>query len=471
MQIAAKATSEDEKCEVSDEKIAALAASIRGQVITPESGDYDGARSIWNAMIDRRPALIVRCAGVADVRRAVEFVSTNGLRVAVRGRGHNIAGTGVCDDGVVIDLSNMRSVQVDPHRKRAYVEPGASLGDLDHESIAFNLATTLGINSTTGVAGLTLGGGIGWLARKHGMAVDNLLAANVVTADGRFLRASAEQNPDLFWALRGGGGNFGVVTSFELALHDQSPQILSGLIVHPFDAASDVLRKYRDFNANAPDDLCVWAVLRKAPPLPFLAEEVHGTDVVILAAFWAGEMAEGERVLAPLREVGTPIADVIGPHPYAGWQQAFDPLLTEGARNYWKSHNFAELSDGLIDTLVGYAGKLPSAQSEIFVAQMGGAVNRVAPDATAYPHRDIEYIMNVHTRWENESEDQRCVGWAREFFADAGKYATGGVYVNFVPEDEERVPAAYGENYKRLIELKKKYDPENLFHVNQNIAP
>lgn len=456
---------------VSDEEIAALEGSMRGAVLTPHSDGYDQARTIWNAMIDRRPALVARCAGAADVIRAVEFASSRRLRVAVRGAGHNIAGSAICDDGLLIDLSGMRSVHVDPVARVARVEPGATLGDLDHETQAFGLATPVGINSTTGIAGLTLGGGFGWLSRKYGLTIDNLISADVVTADGVLRRASATESPDLFWAIRGGGGNFGVVTSFEFALHPVGPQILSGLIVHPFNAARDVLRHYRTFCRTISDDLCAWAVLRKAPPLPFLPEEVHGREVVILAAFYAGDMGAGERELRGLREFGQPIADVIGPHPFTGWQAAFDPLLTPGARNYWKSHNFLELSDALVDLAVDYLGTLPSDQSEIFLARVGGATNRIAADATAYPHRDVEYVMNVHTRWDNAAHDSACVAWAREFFAATAPHATGGVYVNFIPEDEERVPNAYGPNLARLRQLKKRYDPQNLFRVNQNISP
>ncbi len=323
------------------------------------------------------------------------------------------------------------------------------------------------------MAGLTLGGGFGWLTRRHGLTADNLLSAELITADGQRHHVSAEEDEDLFWALRGGGGNFGVVTSFEFDLHPVGPEVLSGLVVHPFAAGRDVLTYYREFVADTSDDLVVWSVLRKAPPLPFLPPEVHGTEVVILAAFYAGEMSKGEAELKRLREFGKPIADVIGPHPYAGWQTAFDPLLTPGARNYWKSHNFTELSDDLIGVFLEYAGNLPSDHSEIFLARMGGAMNRVAPDATAYPHRDVEFVMNVHTRWESPAEDERCVAWARKFFDATAPHATGGVYVNFMPADEaERVPTgAYGPNYERLCALKTKYDPQNLFRVNQNIRP
>ncbi len=403
---------------VSQEAIETLAAILRGDLLTADSPGYDDARSIWNAMVDKRPGLIVQCAGTADVMRSVDFARENDLLVAVHGVGHNIAGNAVCDGGIMISLSNMTSVRVDPQSQTVLAEPGVTLGDLDKETQTFGLAVPVGINSTTGVGGLTLGGGFGWISRKHGLTVDNLISADVVTADGEFVKASANENADLFWGIRGGGGNFGVVTSFEFQAHPVGPEVLSGMIVHPFSDAREVLHKYREFTAQAPEELTVWVVMRKAPPLPFLPEEVHGTEIVILAALYAGDMADGEKALAPLREFGNPIADVIGPHPFVGFQAAFDPLLTPGQRNYWKSHDFLELSDELLDTLIDYADKLPDPQSEIFIAQMGGATNKVSPDATAYRHRDTEFIMNVHGRWSEASDDERCIEWCRHLFRE-----------------------------------------------------
>lgn len=449
-----------------------LASSLRGQLLRSGETGYEEARQIWNAMIDRRPALIARCAGVADVMRSLEFARRHDLLVAVRGGGHNIAGNAVCDGGLMIDLSPMRSMRVDPEARRAYVEPGATLGDFDHEAQAFGLATPLGINSTTGVAGLTLGGGFGWLSRKHGMSVDNLIAADVVTADGKLLRASAEHNPDLFWAIRGGGGNFGIVTGFEFQLHPVGPEVLSGLIVYPFEEAKSVLTQYRQFVETMPDELNVWVVLRQAPPLPFLPPQVHGKEVVVLAVCYAGDLDEGRRAIEPLRGFGKVHGEHTGPTPYAAWQQAFDPLLTPGARNYWKSHNFTQLSDGAIDSVIQYAGRLPSAQCEIFIGLIGGQASRVAPDAMAYSHRDTKFVLNVHGRWEQPEEDQKGISWAREFFTAASPYATGGVYVNFMTQEEtDRIGAAYGANYARMAEIKRKFDPNNLFRLNQNIKP
>lgn len=464
-------TLKDREKTLTRQKINDFRAAVRGVVIERGEHDYDQVRRIWNAMIDRRPALIVRCSGTADVLQAVRFARQNQLLTSVRGAGHNIAGKSIHDGAFLIDLSTMRTVRVDPQARVAVAGPGATLGDVDHETQAYGLAVPTGINSTTGIAGLTLGGGFGWLSRSLGLTIDNLLSAEVVTAAGERLRCDAKHHPDLFWAIRGGGGNFGVVTSFEFQLHPVGPQVMCGPVVFPFNQAKAVLENYRKFCASCPEELTVWAVMRDAPPLPFLPPNAHGTRVLILVGLYNGPIDAGEKALAPLRKLGKPIADGFAPNPFAGFQQAFDPLLTPGARNYWKSHNFTELSDGLIEQLVSYGAKLPTPQSEIFVAQMGGATNRVAADATAYPHRDVEFVMNVHTRWEDPKEDKACGRWAREFYEATEPFATGGVYVNFISEDEERVKGAYGANYERLARVKAKYDPDNFFRVNQNIAP
>lgn len=457
---------------LSSNAIEELRASTRGQVLLPADPGFDEARSIWNAMIDRRPAVIVRCAGVADVRRAVAFARDNDLLLAVRGGAHNIAGSAVCDDGLMIDLSPMKSVRVDPVARRAYVEPGATLADFDHEAQAFGLATPLGINSTTGVAGLTLGGGFGWLSRKYGMTIDNLVSADVVTANGELVHAAADAHEDLFWAIRGGGGNFGVVTMFEFSLHPVGPEVFGGLVVLPLEQAKEALRKYRAAVDAMPDELSVWAVLRFAPPLPFLPQEVHGKPIIAFASCYTGAVADGPGAVDVVRGFGTPYGEHLGPMPYAMWQRAFDPLLTPGARNYWKSHNLAELPDGLLDVLIDAIGKLPSPQCEIFFGQVGGQMARVPVEATAYPSRGAKYVMNVHGRWSDASEDERCIGWARAFFEAVTPFALGSVYVNFLTEDEsERISAAYGPNYDRLVAVKTRYDPHNLFRHNQNIKP
>ena len=449
-----------------------LKATLRGPLLQPGDTGYDEARQIWNAMIDKRPAMIVRCADTADVRAAVAFARQQGLALAVRGGGHNIAGNALCEGGLVIDMSGMRGVHINQATRRAFVQAGATLADFDHEAQSFGLATPLGINSTTGVAGLTLGGGFGWLSRKYGLTVDNLVGAQVVTADGELLHVSAAEHADLFWALRGGGGNFGVVTLFEYALHPVGPQVTAGLVVFPFDQAKQVLTRYRDMVTTLRDDVSVWAVLRQAPPLPFLSPDVHGREVVVMAFFslLAPEAVSAE--LDMVRGFGQPCGEHTGAMPYTAWQQAFDPLLAPGARNYWKSHNFVTLPDAAIDTVIRYIGLLPSQQCEIFFGLLGGAVNRHGADATAYPHRDAMYAMNVHTRWTDPAEDDKCIGWARSFFTDAAPYATGGVYINFLTQEEEgRIADAYGPNYGKLKQLKARYDPANLFRQNQNIRP
>jgi len=452
------------------DEVEALGTHLRGRLVSHGSPDYDEVRQIWNAMIDRRPGLIVRCAGASDVIHAVRFARERRLLTAVRGGGHNIAGSALADGGLLIDLAPMTSVRIDPWGQTADVEPGATLADFDREAQTFGLATPLGINSTTGVAGLTLGGGFGWLSREYGLTIDNLISADVVTASGDLLRASETEHADLFWGLRGGGGNLGVVTSFRFGLHEVGPEVFAGLVVHPFEHAGDLLRQYRKLAAAAPDKLALWVIVRKAPPLPFLPEHAHGKEVLVFAFCHLGGTAAGEETVASLQGMGEPHGIHAGPMPLVTWQAAFDPLLTPGARNYWKSHNFKTISDEMIDLTVRAAGHLPTPQCEIFFGQVGGAINRVPADATAYPHRDIEFVMNVHTRWDDPSHDQRCVAWAREFFDAAAPHATGGVYVNFIPEDEERVPAAYGANYERLARLKQTYDPDNLFRTNQNIA-
>ncbi|HVS65502.1 MAG TPA: FAD-binding oxidoreductase [Thermoanaerobaculia bacterium] len=456
---------------VAEAALNTLGASLEGDLLLPGAPGYDESRSVWNAMIDRRPGAVVRCASTDDVAAAVRFAAEHDLLVSIKGAGHNIAGSAVTDGGLMIDLSGMRAVEVDPEARTARSQPGATLADFDAATLAHGLATPLGINSTTGIAGLTLGGGFGWLTRKHGLTIDNLVGAEVVTAGGERVCASADENSDLFWALRGGGGNFGVVTAFDFQLHPLDPEVYAGLIVHPASDGAAVLRRWRDFVADMPEELNVWAVMRKAPPLPFLPESVHGTEVVVLACFYAGPAADAERLLEPLRSFGSPVGEHLGPMPYVAWQQAFDPLLEPGARNYWKSHNFRELSDDALDTVLAALARLPTDLTEIFIGCLGGAANRVAADATAYPHRTAELVMNVHTRWESPSDDDRCVDWAREFFDQAAPFAEGGVYSNFVSEGEQRLDAIYGPNYPRLARIKAQVDPSNRFRVNQNIAP
>jgi FAD/FMN-containing dehydrogenase len=363
-------------------------------------------------------------------------------------------------------------VRIDAAKQRAYVEPGATLADFDAAAQASGLATPLGVNSTTGISGLTLGGGFGWLTRKFGMTVDNLLAADVVTAEGARLHASEGENAELFWALRGGGGNFGVVTGFEFELHPVGPEILAGLIVFPFAQAEQVLRRYRAFAASAPEDLSVWVVMRHAPPLPFLPATVHGEKVVVLALAHFGDASAGETAIAPLHGFGDAVGHHLARQPYVQWQQAFDPLLTPGVRNYWKSHNFTELGDELLDTVIQSTGALPGPHCEVFIPHLAGAANRIAADATAYVARDAKFVLNVHARWEDPADDSRCIEWARTLFRNAAPWASGGAYVNFMTAEEGgRIEQAYGANHARLTRAKRQYDPQNVFHMNQNIRP
>ncbi len=452
-------------------KIEDFGAGFRGPLVRAGDESYDTARAVWNAMIDRRPALIASCTGAADVVAAVNFARTKDLLVAVRGGGHNIAGTSVCDDGLLIDLSLMKAVHVDPKARTAHVQAGAHLADVDHETQAFGLAVPGGVVSTTGVAGLTLGGGFGWLSRLHGLVADNLLSVDVVTAEGVLVTPSADDHADLFWGVRGGGGNFGVVTSFTFRLHPVGPQVLFGPTVYRLADAPDVLRHYRAFAAEAPRACCVWADLLTAPPLPFIPAQYHGTKILTLMQCYACDLEEGERVLAPLRTYGEPIADAVGPMPFVAAQQLLDGACAAGARNYWTSQNLTALSDGAIDATVALAETLPTPQSDILISQLGGAINDVAPDATAYPHRDVAFVISPGARWFDSAQDDACMAWIGDCQRGLVGHGTGGAYVNFIAEKSGREQAAYGPNYDKLVALKNKYDPTNLFRLNQNVRP
>ncbi|MEO6746073.1 MAG: FAD-binding oxidoreductase [Caldimonas sp.] len=472
MQATSYQTLDREVQQLSSTDVESFKAQISGGVLSASDAAYGDARKVWNGTVDRHPALIARCLNERDVQTAVKFAAAHRMLLSVKGGGHHIAGNAVADQGLMLDMSGMKQIRIDVAGRTATVSPGALLADFDREAQTHGLATPLGINSTTGVAGLTLGGGFGWLTRRHGLTIDNLLGATVVTADGTIRSVSATREPDLFWALRGGGGNFGVVTSFEFKLHPVGPEVYAGLVVYPFAQARQVLRAWRDFNATAPEELSVWAVLRKAPPLPFLPASVHGSEVVILPLVHSGSLEAGERAVAPVLRFGDPVGSALGPTPYAGFQTAFDPLLGAGGRNYWKSNNFSTLTDAALDIVIAAAGRLPGPECEIFMAQLGGAMARVKADATAFVGRDAQYIMNVHGRWSDPADDARVRGWAREVFEAAAPHATGSGYVNFLTEDEgERVAASYGANHARLQTLKQRFDPDNLFRMNHNIAP
>ncbi len=447
---------------------------FRGRLISADHADYDTARAIWNGAIDRRPRLIARCSGTADVVAAVRFARDRDLAIAIRGGGHNVAGTAVCDDGIVIDLSAMRAVRVDPAGRRAWVQGGALWGDVDHETQAHGLATTGGIVSHTGVAGLTLGGGIGHLMRKHGLAVDNLLAAEVVTAEGGIVRASTDENTDLFWALRGGGGNFGVVTSFEFRLHSVGPTVLAGPILWDASDAGDVLRFYRDFVRDAPDELGTVVRFGAAPPVPDIPEHLHWRPVVMVGTCYAGRIDEGEQVLRPLRASRTPLLDLVGPTSYAGFQSVLDSTVVHGWHYYWKSTHLPELRDDLIDVITEHAFSCSSPRSYVALFNPTGAVSRVAEGDTAYGNRQASHSITLDGVWRpGEDFGDRDTAWSREFFAALDRFREG-VYVNFLAgdEDPDRVREAYGDPvYHRLAKVKSTYDPDNVFHYNQNIRP
>ncbi|WP_222914363.1 FAD-binding oxidoreductase [Natrinema sp. SYSU A 869] len=457
---------------VDDNAVSDLQKQFRGTLLRPNDDGYDEARTIWNAMIDREPALIAQCASVTDVIASVNFATEHGLTLAVKGGGHNAAGNAVCDGGLVIDLSRMKSVRVKPETRTVRVEPGVLLGELDHETQAFGLATPAGIVSTTGVAGLTLGGGWGWLSRSYGLTIDNLRSADIVTADGELLHASEDENEDLFWGIRGGGGNFGIVTSFEFDCHKVGPEVLGGPIFHPFEDATDLLRFHREFTSEAPDELCCYVAITAAPLEPFIPEELHGTTVVAFIMCYSGPIEEGEQVVEPLREFGDPIADLVGPMPFTGLQQLFDEDLKAGARNYWKTQLVEPLSDEAIDIVVDRARTRPTPSSDIVLEHLGGAIARVSPDTTAFRHRDAAFSFNVFPRWTDPEKDEAHISWAQEFMDAIAPFASDGVAVNFLSQEgDERVKAAYGANYERLATLKNEYDPENLFQMNQNIEP
>ena len=454
-----------------------LGGSVRGELLLPTGPGYDSARAIWNGAVDRRPACIARCTGVADVVAAVRFARRHDREIAVRGGGHNVAGTAVCDDGLVIDLSAMRAVWVDPAGRTAWVQGGALWSDVDHETQAHGLATTGGIIGHTGVAGLTLGGGIGFLMRKHGLAIDNLLAAEVVTADGRIVQASADEHPDLFWALRGGGGNFGVVTSFRFSLHPVGPTVMAGPVFWAADDTADVLRFYRDFAAAAPDELGTVVRFGTVPPLPAIPEDLHWRPAIAVICCDAGAVEDGERAVRALRRFGTPLVDLLAPTPYAAFQGGMDDTVPHGWHYYWKGTALAGLSDDAIAVIADHAYAAGSPRSYSAMFQMGGAVARVPHAATAYAGRDMAHNIVIDAVWLPEQSGEHAAAetaWARRFLQALQPHGAGGVYVNFLDSDDGagRVREAYGDpTYRRLAEVKAEYDPDNAFHHNKNIQP
>jgi FAD/FMN-containing dehydrogenase len=442
--------------------IQALEPRLRGEVLRPTDDRYDAARAIWNGMIDRHPALIVRCAGAADVVAGVAFAREHDLLLSVRGGGHNVAGNAVADRGLMLDLSPMKGIRVDPTRRTARAEPGLTWGEFDRETHAFGLATTGGVVSTTGIAGLTLGGGIGWLLRKHGMVVDNLLSADVVTADGRLLTASADEHADLFWAIRGGGGNFGVVTSFEYRLHPLTT-VVGGMLIHPRERAGDMLRFYRDFVPTMPDELALYAGVLTAP---------DGTPVSALVPCYSGPAEGAEAALRPLRAFGPPVADLVQPMPYPAMQSLLDAAVPAGLHYYWKSSYLTELTDPAIEILVEHSNRAASPQSFVLLEYYGGAASRVGERETAFPHRAPMFGLVINAAWPGPADTDANIGWARATWAAVQPFVSDRVYSNvLMADDADRLRTAYGANYERLAEVKKKYDPANLLRLNQNIGP
>jgi FAD/FMN-containing dehydrogenase len=452
-----------------------FAAALRGSVIQPGDSSYDEARAVRNGLIDRSPALIVRCTGVADVVAAVNFACEHGPLLSVRGGAHNVAGAAVNDSGLVIDLSAMRGVQVDPEARTARVQGGATWADVDRETQSFGLATPGGKVSTTGVGGLTLHGGFGWLRRRYGYSIDNLLAVDIVTADGQVRTANETENPDLFWAVRGAGSNFGVVTEFTFRLHAVGPEVAFAAPFYALEDAARVLPAWRDFMAEAPDDVSSNAMFWSVPAVEGFPPELHGQPVLILPAMYAGDDAEGARVLQPLRELGTPLLDLSGPMPYTGLQSAFDPFFPKGWLYYWKSLYLDRLDEETMAAILRHAAERPSPQTLMALWHLGGgAASRVAAEATAFGSRAMPFMLSFDTTWTDPADSERKIAWTRAAWADMRRFGSGGLYLNFAgfgEEQEALVRAGYGANYERLVDLKTQYDPGNLFRMNQNIRP
>lgn len=448
-----------------------LEREVRGQVLRPSDPGYDESRAVWNARFDSRPDVVVRCAGPEDVVAAIGFARDHALALTVKGGGHAYAGSSACRDGLLLDLSPMQAIEVDAGSRRARVQAGARLGQLDAATQAHGLVTPAGTVSTVGVGGLALGAGEGWLSRKYGLTLDNVVAAEVVTADGRVVQASADENPDLFWGVRGGGGNFGVVTTFEFALHEFGPDLLAGQVLYPIDRAPELLRIYRDYFTQAPDEVACFPFILRIPPIPEFPEAHHGRLALDFVVAYTGS-GDGTALLAPFREQGDAILDTVATVPYLALQQAFDAGMGPGNRWYTRAHYFDALADEAIDTVVDNLDPFPGDFTVVYFGPGGGAVGRVAPDAMAYPHRTAAHSLHVFPGWTSPADDEAVMSWARSLHEAVAPYANGGVYVNLLAEDEaERVRGAYGANYPRLVELKKAWDPDNLFRGNQNIPP
>ncbi|MEU8887113.1 FAD-binding oxidoreductase [Streptomyces sp. NPDC048442] len=448
-----------------------LRERVRGVVVTPDDDAYDEARKVYNAMIDRRPAAVVRCVNAGDVMATVDFARENGLDLAVRGGGHSVPGFGTCDGGVVADMSGMRGVRVDPARRTARAEGGATWGDFNSATYAFGLATTGGIISTTGVGGLTLGGGIGYLSRGLGLSCDNLISADVVTADGRLVVASEDENADLFWALRGGGGNFGAVTSFEFRLSPVK-DIYGGPMLFELEDAATVLRSFSEYIGDAPEELGAFPAFQLAPPLPFIPQDRHGEPFALIVSCWAGPLEEGERALQAFHDFAPVVAEMVGPMPYPVLNSAFDALVPPGLQHYWKANFVTDLSDAAIAAHVQHGPRLPAVNSTVHIYPIDGACHRVAPEATAFAYRDASFATVIAGMWPDPADNEANTAWVRDYYEATAPHSEEGGYINFMADDDQsRIKANYKTNYDRLVEVKRTYDPENLFHLNQNIKP
>jgi FAD/FMN-containing dehydrogenase len=453
--------------------IDAFKPRLRGSLLSETDAGYDESRTIWNAMIDRRPAMVVRCLGTADVIASVAFARETGIAISIKGGGHNIAGLAVCDGGLLLDMSRMRGVWVDPARRTARAQAGCLLGDIDRETQVHGLAAPFGFISNTGLAGLTLGGGFGYLTRRFGWTSDALLSVDVVTADGRLVHASEDEHADLFWALRGGGGNFGVVTSFEYRLRSIGPEILGGAIAWPAADAPRVLELFRKTAASAPPELTCVAGLRKAPPAPWLPKSIHGQDMVAFFICYTGPIEEGERLMAPIRQCGTPCGDVVQRRTYVSQQSLIDATQPAGRRYYWKSEYLPGHSEDLVTSAIEHAKRMPSPHSVVALFPLDGALNSLPMGHSAVGNRDAKSVFNIGASWERPEDDRANIDWARAAWEDLRRFSTGGTYINFLTEEETgaRVEAAYGANYGRLADVKSRWDPENLFRANKNIQP
>ncbi|HSE89926.1 MAG TPA: FAD-binding oxidoreductase [Candidatus Binatia bacterium] len=447
--------------------------SLRGELILAEDAGYDDARSIWNAMIDRRPALIARCLGVADVVTCVNFARERGVVLSIKGGGHNIAGLAVCEGGLMLDMSRMRGVWVDPSTRTARAQAGCLLGDVDRETQVHGLAAVLGFVSNTGIAGLTLGGGFGYLTRRFGWTSDNLLSMDVVTADGCIVRASEQENADLFWGLCGGGGNFGIVTGFEYKLYPVGPEVMAGAIAWRAEYASEVLEMLRTFMEQAPPELVCVAGLRLAPPAPWLSKDIHGKPIVALFICHTGQLTDGEKLVAPIKAFGSPVGDIVQRRSYVSQQSLLDATQPKGRRYYWKSEYLPKLQPELLAKAIRHADAIASPHSAIILFPLDGALNQIPEDHSAAGNRGTAWVLNITASWEKAEDDKPNIEWARAAWRDLRSFSTGGTYVNFLTEEEgdERIHAAYGNNYQRLVEVKSKWDPGNLFRVNKNIKP